>query len=86
MQVKTLLRDKYKWASFYDEDDLHGVLCISVPSCGILQRDTILARICYRHVSVCPSVCQSVISRYCIKTTGLVFGMDASFHLSHAVL
>ena len=37
-------------------------------------------------VIVCPSVCPSVTSRYFIETTGrieLVFGMVASFYLSH---
>jgi len=40
-------------------------------------------------VVVCPSVRLSVTSRCCIETTGrieLVFGMDASFHLSDTVL
>ena len=38
--------------------------------------------------SVCPSVCQSATNRYRIETTGqieLSFGMEASFHLAHAV-
>jgi len=36
-----------------------------------------------------PSVRRSATSRYCIETTGqikVVFGMEASFHLSHTVL
>jgi len=36
-----------------------------------------------------PSVCPSVTSRYCIDWTGrieLVFGTEASFHVSHTVL
>ena len=40
-------------------------------------------------VALCPSVCLSVTSWYRIKTTGrieLVFGMDASFRLSHTVI
>ena len=40
-------------------------------------------------VSVRLSVCLSVTSRYCIETTSrieLVFGMEASFYLSHTVL
>ena len=40
-------------------------------------------------VVVCPSVCLSVTSQYCIETTGridLVLGMEASFHPSHTVL
>ena len=40
-------------------------------------------------IVVCPSVCLSVTSQYCIETTGridLVLGMEASFHLSHTVL
>ena len=39
--------------------------------------------------SACLSVRPSVTSRYCIEKTGrleLVFGMEASFHLSHTVL
>ena len=35
------------------------------------------------------SVCSSVTSRYCIETTSrikLIFGMEASFYLSHNVL
>jgi len=46
-----------------------------------------------RNCCVCPfvrpSVCLSVTSRYCIETTSrieLVFGMEASFYLSHTVL
>jgi len=41
------------------------------------------------YVVVCPPVRPSVPSRYCIETTGrieLVFGTEASFHLSHTVL
>jgi len=41
------------------------------------------------HLSVRLSVCLSVTSRYCIETTSrieLVFGMEASFYLSHTVL
>ena len=44
-------------------------------------------------MSVCLSVCMyvspSVTSRYCVETTGrieLVFGTEATFHLSHTVL
>jgi len=40
-------------------------------------------------VVVCLSVRLSVTSRYCVETAGrieLVFGMDASFRLSHTVL
>jgi len=40
-------------------------------------------------VVVCASVRPSVTSRYCIETAGRIelrFGMDDSFHLSHAML
>ena len=40
-------------------------------------------------VVVCLSVRLSVTSRYCVETAGrieLVFGMEASFRLSHTVL
>jgi len=40
-------------------------------------------------VVVCPSVRPCVTSRYCIETTGrieLIFGAEASFHLSYTVL
>ena len=40
-------------------------------------------------VVACPSVRPSVTSQYCTGTTGrieLVFGIEASFHLSHTVL
>ena len=39
-------------------------------------------------VVMCPSVCSSVTSRYCIETTGRIelgFEMEASFHLSYSV-
>ena len=38
---------------------------------------------------VCPSVCLSITSRYCVETTErmeLVLGTDASCHLSYAVV
>ena len=53
-----------------------------------LPRDAMLAR--YLLLScVCLSVRPSVTSRYSIETTGrieLVFGTEASFHLSYTVL
>jgi len=54
----------------------------------LFHRATLYARAVYA-VVVCLSVCLSVTSRYCIETTGRIehlFGMRASFHLSHTVL
>ena len=43
---------------------------------------------CYASAVYAVVMCLSITSQYCIKTTEqieVVFGMDASFHLSHAV-
>ena len=72
------------WLTWVDPEKgpLNGCVCVCVCVQLVLPCVAMLARYS-RHVSVCPPACQSVTSRYCIKTIErieLVFGTGASFN------
>ena len=77
-------------SSFRDHADILAYnkcrLAICTP---VAEHDNFFTARRYASAVYAVVVCPSVTSRYCIETTGrveLVFGTDASFHLSHTVL